>query len=69
MDNTWVFAFTVAVLRRIGTVFGDKHGGDVFMQVADEIWRWFLAKRGWYVLPDNPDEYDFTDYSTKLRKK
>ena len=68
MDNTWVFAFTVAILRRVGKLLGGKRGGDVFLQVGDEVWKWFLSKRDWYILPDNPDAYDFTDLSTKLDK-
>ena len=58
-DNTWVFAFVVAVLRRIGSLLGDAQGA-VFLQVAEEIWKWFNANIG-KDMPNRPEGFKFSD--------
>ncbi len=60
MDNRWVFAFIAAVLKRIGTLLGKDHNGDVFIQVADEVWNWFKCKEG-YPVPYDPMDIDLED--------
>jgi len=60
MDNTYVFAFISAVLKRIGFLLGKDRGGDIFIQVSKEVWAYFIRNKG-KVLAVHPDDFDLTN--------
>ena len=57
-DNTWIFAFIAAVLKRTGELLGDDEG-KVFMRVSGEVWSYFKRHKG-EVIPTHPDDFDLT---------